>query len=73
MDAYGDWIWNEGRPADIPQLEGERVVVLDPPPYLRSWNAGRAYPLMHPSLTIDRILTTDEAAHWLSIIKPPQR
>ena len=25
---------------------------------------------MHPSLTIDRILTTHEAAHWLSIIKP---
>ncbi len=29
--------------------------------------------MMHPSLTIDRILTTHEAAHWLSIIKPPQR
>ena len=71
VDAYGDWIWNEGRPADIPQFDGERIIVLDPPPYERTWNAGRAYPLMRPSLTIDRILTSDEATQWLSIVKPP--
>jgi hypothetical protein len=73
VDAYGGWIWNEGRPADIPRLEGERVVVLDPPPYQRSWNAGRVYPLMRPSLTVDRILAADEAARWLSVVKPSQR
>lgn len=32
-----------GRPADTPSLEGTRVVVIDPPPYVRTWNAGRAY------------------------------
>lgn len=32
VDAHGDWIWNEGVPADIPALNGTRVVVLDPPP-----------------------------------------
>jgi hypothetical protein len=73
VDAYGEWIWNEGRPADVPYLQGERVVVLDPPPYQRSWNAGRAYPLMRPSLTLDRFLSADEAAHWLSMVKPSQR
>jgi len=30
VDAYGKWIWNEGRPSDIPRLESEHVVVLDP-------------------------------------------
>jgi hypothetical protein len=72
VDGYGQWIWNEGRPADIPRLEGERVVVLDPPPYPRTWNAGRAYPLMHPALTVHRTLTADEVARWFSIVKPPQ-
>jgi hypothetical protein len=72
VDACGEWIWNEGRPADIPLLDGERVIVLDPPPYVRSWNAGRAYPAMTPSLTLDRVLPADEAARWLGKVKPPQ-
>lgn len=71
VDRFGDWIWNEGRPADIPRLEGERVVVLDPPPYLRSWNAGRVYPLMRPSLEVQRVLAAGEAERWLGLVKPP--
>jgi len=70
VGADGTWIWNEGRPADIPALDGTRVVVLDPPPYQRTWNAGRAYPLMRPTVTVEGALTAGEAAHWLSRVKP---
>jgi len=73
VDAHGAWIWNEGRPADIPHHDGVRVVVLDPPAYARSWNAGRPYPLMPPSLTMDAPLTADEAAEWLARVKPDPR
>jgi hypothetical protein len=73
VDANGAWIWNEGRPADIPRLEGTRVVVIDPPPYARSWNAGRAYPLMPPIITVDEILPAAEAGRWLSMVKPATR
>jgi hypothetical protein len=73
VDAYGEWIWNEGRPADIPKLEGVRVVVLDPPPYERSWNAGRAYPLMRPTVTVTGMLPAGEARQWLGLVKPSQR
>jgi hypothetical protein len=73
VDAYGNWIWNEGRPADIPHLDGLRVVVLDPPPYHRSWNAGRAYPLMRPDVTVAAVLPAAEAARWLAMVKPPRR
>jgi hypothetical protein len=73
VDAYGEWIWNEGRPADIPTLEGTRVVVIDPPPYERTWNTGRAYPLMRPTVRVDGPLPADEAARWLSLVKPAQR
>jgi hypothetical protein len=68
--ATGEWIWNEDRPADIPSHGGIRVVVLDPPPYERSWNVGRLYPLMAPSLTVDGRLPPDDAARWLSTVKP---
>jgi hypothetical protein len=73
VDAYGAWIWNEGRPADIPELDGTRVVVLDPPPYARSWNAGRVYPLMLPTVTVEESLSAEDAAGWLSKVKPPSR
>ena len=69
-DAHGAWIWNEGRPADIPVLDGHRVVVLDPPPYERRWNAARAYPLMPPSVRLDRVLPEDEAAAWAANVAP---
>ncbi|MEU8813236.1 hypothetical protein [Actinoplanes sp. NPDC048796] len=70
-DATGAWIWNEGRPADIPLLGDHRVVVLDPPPYARSWNLGRAYPLMPPEMVVTRTLPTDEAAEWARRVAPP--
>ncbi|MFD1367931.1 hypothetical protein [Actinoplanes sichuanensis] len=69
--ADGERIWGEGRPADIPVLEGHRVVVLDKPSYARSWNTGRVYPLMHPEITLDRKLPESEAATWLSRITDP--
>ncbi len=66
VDAEGNWVWNEGRPSDIPPLDGVRVVVLDPPPYARSWNAGRAYPLMAPEVVVERRLSPEEARELLS-------
>jgi hypothetical protein len=68
--ADGSWIWNEGRPADIPAHGGHRVVVLDPPPYERTWNAGRVYPLMKPGLVVEGELGAGEAAELAAWVKP---
>ncbi len=68
VDAFGEWIWNEGRPADIPKLDEYRIIVLEKPPYERSWNLGRAYPLMQPSVTLDAQLTPEELSEWLAKI-----
>ncbi|GAA3858842.1 hypothetical protein GCM10022243_25610 [Saccharothrix violaceirubra] len=73
VDAHGEWIWNEGRPAAIPVFDGRRVVVLEPLPYERSWNAGRIYPDMVPTVRLDRVLPEDEATRWLSAVRPEQR
>ncbi|GAA1821910.1 hypothetical protein GCM10009735_65630 [Actinomadura chokoriensis] len=70
VDAFGEWIWNEGAPADIPLLGGRRVIVVDPPPYPRGWNAGRVYPLMAPLARVDRPLGAAEAAEWMGRIAP---
>jgi hypothetical protein len=65
-DAFGETIWNEGRPSDIPVRDGHRVIVLSPPPYQRSWNAGRLYPMMTPMVDVVRELPAAEAASWLA-------
>ncbi|MGW4795647.1 hypothetical protein ACWEPC_24850 [Nonomuraea sp. NPDC004297] len=70
VDAHGKWIWNEGVPADIPHLDGVRVVVLDPPPYARSWSPGRRFPMMPATIRLERILPEDEAASWMARIAP---
>jgi len=69
-DAFGETIWNEGRPSEIPLLDGRRVVVLDTPAYARSWNAGRLYQMMTPMVQVDRTLSSAEAASWLAKVGP---
>jgi hypothetical protein len=67
VDVHGKWIWNEGRPADIAIVDGRRFVVLDPPPYERTWSSVRQYPHVPGRITVERELTADEAAHWLGL------
>ena len=71
VDGSGAWIWNEGRPDEIPLIDGARVIVLDPPPYQRHWDSGRAYPLLRASVEAAP-LPIDEAKSWLSRVKPPK-
>ncbi len=66
VDAYGGWIWNEGVPADIPAPEGLRIIQLEAPPYERTWDNSRRFPMMAASITLDEVLSPDEAAMWLS-------
>jgi hypothetical protein len=68
MSASSHWIWNEGVPADIPPFEGERVVLLGPPPYPRSWTAGRRFPSMVGDLRVEHVLTRGEVRDLLGRI-----
>lgn len=63
------WIWNEGTPADIAQLDGKRIVLLGKPPYNRSWNGGRAFQTMHPLLEVQGKLSPEEYEAWISKIR----
>ncbi|MEU7341247.1 hypothetical protein [Streptomyces sp. NPDC007074] len=62
----GEWVWNEGAPADIPVVDGVRLLVLDPPPYERSWQAGRFFPGMTGELVLERVLGAEESARWFA-------
>ncbi|WP_052720031.1 hypothetical protein [Actinoplanes rectilineatus] len=73
VSADGAPTWPEGQLADIPVVDGYRVLVLDTPRFERSWNTGRVYPLMRPEVVLERILPESEAAAWMQRIKPAKR
>ncbi|WP_445399122.1 hypothetical protein ACSMX9_00945 [Streptomyces sp. LE64] len=60
----GGEIWNEGTPAEIPEVDGVRLLVLDPLPYARSWPAGRFFANMPGDLVLERVLSAEETARW---------
>ncbi|WP_026119874.1 hypothetical protein [Nocardiopsis ganjiahuensis] len=66
----GTWVGNEACPGDIPLMEGERVLVLEPQSLLHSWRAGRRHPHITGTLTVLEELHPDEAAAWWSRVHP---
>jgi hypothetical protein len=53
-------LWNEATPADIPAFEGERVLLLAPPRYRRTWRVQREFD-MRADLSADAVLSEAEA------------
>ncbi|MDE3725111.1 hypothetical protein PWG71_27330 [Nocardiopsis sp. N85] len=66
----GTWVGNEACPADIPFVDGERVLVLEPQTLTHSWRAGRRHPQIPGGLTILEELHPDEATAWWSRMHP---
>ena len=67
--AFRDtWIWNEGTPADIPAVDGHRVILLGPAPYARTWQAQRMFLKLPARLTAD-VLDGDALGRWLQRIE----
>jgi hypothetical protein len=69
-DGTGSYVYPEGRPADIGAVAGTRVLVIHPPNGRYGWAHARTYPLMKPTLTLDAVLSPEEAAGWLGRIAP---
>jgi len=69
-DGAGSSIYPEGKPADIAQVDGARVIVLHPPNGDYRWRNGRVYEGMIPAVTLDTIMAPDEAAAWRARIIP---
>ncbi len=66
----GTWVGNEACPGDIPLVEGERVLVLEPQSLLHSWRAGRRHPHITGVLTVLEELRPDEVSAWWSRMHP---
>ena len=70
VGGNGEWVGNEARPGDIPVVDGERVLVLEPQTLTHSWKAGRRHPHVPGSLEVLEELRHDEAAAWWARMHP---
>ncbi|MCX4677710.1 hypothetical protein OG413_20775 [Streptomyces sp. NBC_01433] len=66
----GSRLRNEGTPADIPVVDGARLLVLAGPSYERSWPAGRFFPGMRGDAVLERVLDPQETARWFAHVSP---
>lgn len=66
----GTWVGNEVCPGDIPVVDGERVLVLEPQSLTHSWRAGRRHPHIVGVLTVLSELHAEETAAWWARIHP---
>lgn len=74
-NGFEHWIWNEGVPADIATFEGERIVILGPPAYERSWRGGLIFNGMQPEFVVREKLSEEAVKQWFQKLgaapKPP--
>jgi hypothetical protein len=68
----GSWIWNEAWPVDIPVVGRGRLLILDPPPYERTWHAARAFLGMRAELSLERRISEDGVKRLMADVSPPQ-
>ena len=73
LDGMEYWIWNEGCPADIPELNGRRAILLGPPTYQRQWGAVRMFERLPAEINIERALNRNEVKEWLEQMKSAER
>lgn len=59
------WIWSEGSPEDIEQLDGRRVILLKEPSYQRSLYVQRSFSTLPASIQIEKWLNEEELTQWL--------
>lgn len=66
--ARATWIWSEGTLADVPVLDGHRVILLGPPTYERTWTAARTFADLPARLDVTA-LAPAEIDRWLERCK----
>jgi hypothetical protein len=66
---WDHWVWNEGLPADIPALDGTRLVIAGPPTIERYWNTCRTFASLAEDVQLVRELEPAEAERWIERMK----
>lgn len=63
------WVWNEGKPRDVPVFEGTRTLLVGPPALSRTWNATRAFSALPAKVSVVAELAGGEVTELLARMK----
>lgn len=59
------WVWGEGRPTDVPALDGVRTLLVGPQQPWRSWRVGRPFAALRSTVTVEAELSPAET--WTAL------
>jgi hypothetical protein len=60
------WLWPNAPLASVPRIDGERVVLLGPPPYRATWEVSRRFPALPAEVQLADVLSPFRVAERLS-------
>jgi hypothetical protein len=66
FSGVDDWIWGHEWVAQLPQVLGERVVLLAQPAFAAEWEATRRVPQVSGELTLSEVLSPNEVQSWMA-------
>lgn len=61
-----NWIWGHEWVNELPQVLGERIVLLGEPAFAAEWEAIRRVPRITGELTVSEVLSSDEVQAWIA-------
>ena len=59
------WLWPHAALATVPRVDGERVVLLGPPPYRVTWEVSRRFPALAAEVQLVDVLSPFRVAERL--------
>jgi hypothetical protein len=67
-DGFGGsdhWLWPHATLAGVPRIDGERLVLLGPPPYRSTWEISRRFPALAAEVRLLEVLSPFRVAERL--------
>ncbi len=68
LKANKFWIWNEKTPADVPVVDGHRIILIGPPSFPRNWKFTRDFKHLKAGIVVDSDLSKSELKIWIDKI-----
>ena len=65
------WLWGGGSPASIPYCDGERIILLGPPPFRMTWEVERRFPHVRGEAQLVEVLDGEMVRGWLTRLVSP--
>jgi hypothetical protein len=60
------WLWPHAALAAVPRIDGERMILLGPPPYRVTWEVSRRFPALAAEVQLTEMLSPFRVAERLS-------